>query len=173
MQPGVVDLEDFGRRLMAQRDSKVDSELARIRQESSGAIGALTQEMQSQLRNRRRQLTQLSEQVQEGQAHVERVRLQVEAIGRMADARPAQISKLSSVVEHMLTTPRPARRRWKRMEGAAAPQAKSAPKVAPRNVDQPDPKVLQANADRCGLKARAPMHGAALVVSYYGAGGRA
>lgn len=53
---GNIDLEEFGRRLMAQMDHRVDYELTHIRQESSSAMESSTKEVKNQLRQNREQI---------------------------------------------------------------------------------------------------------------------
>lgn len=103
---GAIDLEKVGRRRMAQLDHRLDRHASARRRR---AIGSLAKEVQSQLRQSRKQMTQLSAQMREGQVLTEHVRLQVVAMGQAADARypetseaqAAQIANLTSVVELM------------------------------------------------------------------------
>lgn len=86
-QPEPVDLEDLGRRIMRRMDARVDSEFARIREETTNALGEITKEVSGQLKQNREKL---STQVAEGQAHTQE---QMVAAGHTADARHAEATK--------------------------------------------------------------------------------
>lgn len=90
---GIVDLGEVGRRLMAQMDHRMDSELLRIRQECSSAIGFLTNNVQNQLKQSRKHMIQLSESRRDTLAHTARIVLQVMAMGHTADIRHVKTTK--------------------------------------------------------------------------------
>lgn len=155
---GEVDLEAFGRRLMERMDQRVDSAIAQVPRESNSAIGKLTKTAQGQLQQSRKHISELSSAVSDGQAHKERVRLQMVATGHTQDRRhtktakaqtemSAQLASLSAMVERMLITrqedgPAP-------MEEDAEAQSSSTPR-APRpqagESEQVDQTILRANA---------------------------
>lgn len=58
--PAAVDLQEFGRRLVLQVDQRVDTELSRIRHESSAAIGSFRKSVQNHLRQDMKQIAELN-----------------------------------------------------------------------------------------------------------------
>lgn len=66
---------------MRQMEVRVGSELAVIRAETSSALGEITREASGQLKQSRKAMDKLSAQITEGQAHIERVRQELVAIG--------------------------------------------------------------------------------------------
>lgn len=67
---GPTDLEDLGQRIMREMDGTVE-QLARIRTETSSALGEITKKVSGQLKLSSRQMEKLSAQLSGGQAHTE------------------------------------------------------------------------------------------------------
>lgn len=88
---------------MPQMDACVDAAIVYVWHESMTAIDSLTKAVQ--LRQSRQQISDLSIRGTEGQAHTERVRQQVVAVGHTADERYAESTKrqdaLADIVEQL------------------------------------------------------------------------
>lgn len=66
--------------------------ITQFRHEHTVSIELLTKTVHGQLKQTRKQMAELSTQIRESQAHTERVRLRVVAVGHTADARCAETS---------------------------------------------------------------------------------
>lgn len=72
-----MDLESFGRFILAQVNARVDSEIASTQSQSDVSITTISRQVQKELRKQSEATTKLAEQVSENRQQTERLRLQV------------------------------------------------------------------------------------------------